>query len=89
MKISIYYPINRIYLILIKLEDININSDKQIQTENIMKIRDYFEHNGYAVINDLITPQQLTDIEQQLEQINLTTAGSRELLTQPWCSDSC
>nr|WP_279039473.1 phytanoyl-CoA dioxygenase family protein [Snodgrassella alvi] len=50
-----------------------------------MKIRDCFEQNGYAVINDLITPQQLTDIEQQLEQINLITAGSRELLTQPWC----
>ena len=42
-----------------------------------MKIRDCFEQNGYAVINDLITPQQLTDIEQQLEHINLTTAGSR------------
>ena len=54
-----------------------------------MKIRDCFEHNGYAVINDLITPQQLTDIEQQLEQINLTIAGSRELLTQPWYSDTC
>ena len=54
-----------------------------------MKIRDCFEHNGYAVINDLITPQQLTDIEQQLEQIDLTTIGSREFLTQPWCSDSC
>ena len=67
------------------MEYINISSDKQIQTENIMKIRDCFEHNGYSVINDLITPQQLTDIEQQLEQINLTTAGSRELLTQPWC----
>lgn len=75
--------------VLIKSVYININSDKQIQTENIMKIYDCFEHNGYAVINDLMTPQQLTDIEQQLEQINLTTIGSRELLTQPWCSDSC
>ena len=35
--------------VLIKSVDININSDKQIQTENIMKIYDCFEHNGYAV----------------------------------------
>ena len=54
-----------------------------------MKIYDCFEHNDYAIIIDLIAPQQLTDIEQQLEQINLTIAGSRELLTQPWYSDTC
>ncbi|PIT15095.1 hypothetical protein BGI32_06245 [Snodgrassella alvi] len=50
-----------------------------------MYTKDYFEQNGYAVINALITPQQLTEIEQQLEQVNLTTAGNRELLTLPWC----
>ncbi|NUE66532.1 hypothetical protein [Snodgrassella sp. ESL0253] len=51
-----------------------------------MYTKDYFEQNGYAVINALITPQQLTEIEQQLEQVNLTTAGSRELLTLPGAS---
>lgn len=50
-----------------------------------MCAEDYFEQNSWAVINALITAQQLTKIEKQLKQIHLTTADGCELLTMPWC----
>lgn len=50
-----------------------------------MDIIQRFEENGYIVLEQLIAPQQLQQITQQLANITLTTAGSRELLSETWC----
>lgn len=50
-----------------------------------MNKTDNFSRHGFTIIEGLITEDQLSQIEQQLMQFKLTNAGSRELLTQPWC----
>lgn len=50
-----------------------------------MNKTDNFSRHGFTIIEGLITEDQLAQIEQQLIQFKLTNAGSRELLTQPWC----
>ncbi|UYZ84733.1 phytanoyl-CoA dioxygenase family protein [Entomomonas sp. E2T0] len=47
----------------------------------------FFNKNGYLLIESILTVEELTAIEQELHAINMDGAGSRELLTEDWCKN--
>jgi hypothetical protein len=44
-----------------------------------------FETDGFVVIEGVITEEECTAIEQALSDVELSSAGTRNLLKQPWC----
>ena len=45
----------------------------------------FFQEKGFLVLENILSKGMLVDIELSLENFNITDAGSRELLTEPWC----
>lgn len=44
-----------------------------------------FNQQGYLVLENILTVNELDTIKQQLDNIDMSTAGSRELLSEHWC----
>jgi hypothetical protein len=44
-----------------------------------------FETDGFVVIEGVLTEEECTAIEQALSDVELSSAGTRNLLKQPWC----
>lgn len=45
----------------------------------------FFKENGFLILENILPKPILADIEYALKGFNLQNAGSRELLTEPWC----
>lgn len=45
----------------------------------------FFKENGFLILEKMVSNETLVDIEDSLKTFHLQQAGSRELLTEPWC----
>jgi hypothetical protein len=52
----------------------------------MIKVVSDFARHGWAVVPDVVAPDQLSHAETYCDSVALSGAGTRDLLEQPWCA---